>query len=1174
MKIVQAIARRKFLSSSTPAYRTNTFSGLPKGSYTAPNPVHFHIAHYTQAAQSYQPIIVKVPSLKGHFAKASGMYQSKHQPQVTINIANTHSISLNLSLKTIQEFIYPFAQALHLLKGPEASKSCQTSHLPQQSYRKSNELFTPLLQRTSTVSVNTTYQKEEKNLTRQIASVERKILERLHDDIMSITLDDTDNDVSEELSQSDENLCSNSSRDEDKHEPFATSNGLSQNNDENNKDAVMNNCVNAKVKDIIGNCEQLSDCYNNLNIVLDNDYKNTSVEVLLDGIANLFNTDSSETKESVELIESNSIDNINSKAIENVEINYELDTNDVVTEYKGFANTEHNTEKLEINIATSAILITSEAVEDNNKNDLETAEIFENIEVERSHLLSTEINVRNEENIVMDIHNNNFNQLNENIVIIEREENFDLICNNCDVVQEVTRVNSNLFNDKNLLQGEKVNNDLIETEDEVQNSETTILDNLKSLYENIQEEHLKEHKHECENTENLSKTNIIGNSLLNNEDTGRGRKSEFENIQNATQMEVLTEISVLPTESENEMTKAQNDIEAVNENPEFENKNLAEFEKEHQILESLGEKENLSKKDCENDETSNENINKFDSIEKENIIERLDESKEQDTGFLTKKVNYIEATANDENIIDDENNINLELLFESICSKNSFLKRDNNVNNAEIEITKALTLASSKLNNAENIIEEMENETNSDNFDNLDLLHESDGLKANENDKFDNVLSEQESENTKIPTESENISTFESEPENASANFDQKSKLNEKSINSNTSHQTYTINSNSDSSKLTYTVSDVNDDFDDISGENAMKYTGDDCLTPEIKEVVNRMVELLTGYLQEQSYKIKELILFPELIQDEKNASHLCQRLQELYSEYKVNNLQMISEQKSAMRVSIYLQVTEQLKMSCFDTENDEQIKKDKMFSIAEYTSEMLDMFFNNCVSPNFTQDDVFNENSTFSSSTPDHSDNIAENTEIMSFKAKSGDDSKSEMYWFSVNKSPNVNISQEPKNIVNVDEIPLKHPSEFVDPYDIFRHESDEEIIRQYASNESFNVVDDEIAGSLKENGEICSKKKRSCKAKQSLNFQKDICDVVKENGESDKENLNSSVESLVCVANSVSFLRTANSNSSSFTQKANIFFKPSENHLECENVTQINNSDGDWLGFESAKF
>ncbi|KAJ8961405.1 hypothetical protein NQ318_014650 [Aromia moschata] len=107
-------------------YRTQSHAGFPKGSYIIPNPTHFHIVRQSQIAKM-RPTIVTIHNTSSNYI-FNHPYRS--QSKVTINLGNTHSVSVNIPLEVATGFIYPFVAALRQHSGPILNnQGSQTSYM-------------------------------------------------------------------------------------------------------------------------------------------------------------------------------------------------------------------------------------------------------------------------------------------------------------------------------------------------------------------------------------------------------------------------------------------------------------------------------------------------------------------------------------------------------------------------------------------------------------------------------------------------------------------------------------------------------------------------------------------------------------------------------------------------------------------------------------------------------------------------------------------------------------------------------------------------------------------------------------------------------------------------------------------------------------------------------------
>nr|CAH7728477.1 unnamed protein product [Callosobruchus chinensis] len=134
-----------------PFYRTHSHAGFPKGSYSIPNPKHFHIARQTQIAVR-KPIIVTIRpqnASSNHLFNHGG---TTRRSTVTLNLGNPHSVTLDIPMDTLRGFILPFANALNLRNVPTvlSSTSSQTAymnnfeHVPPTAEELNHVHYTPI----------------------------------------------------------------------------------------------------------------------------------------------------------------------------------------------------------------------------------------------------------------------------------------------------------------------------------------------------------------------------------------------------------------------------------------------------------------------------------------------------------------------------------------------------------------------------------------------------------------------------------------------------------------------------------------------------------------------------------------------------------------------------------------------------------------------------------------------------------------------------------------------------------------------------------------------------------------------------------------------------------------------------------------------------------------------
>lgn len=183
MKVVRAYKKPAGVRNY---YRTTSFSGFPKGSYLLPNPRHFHVAHYTNINRPMRPQIINLisggrySSFNPNVPHISHNWSNSVRPTVTINIANSRTITLDISMQTLREFIYPFAAALNINNLPDCkSTSCQTSYHIDQNVSITEITNGNCIQEDQEISTNSDTSCEP------ISEFELQILETMHNSIFS-----------------------------------------------------------------------------------------------------------------------------------------------------------------------------------------------------------------------------------------------------------------------------------------------------------------------------------------------------------------------------------------------------------------------------------------------------------------------------------------------------------------------------------------------------------------------------------------------------------------------------------------------------------------------------------------------------------------------------------------------------------------------------------------------------------------------------------------------------------------------------------------------------------------------------------------------------------------------------------------------------------------------------
>ncbi|KAL3277414.1 hypothetical protein HHI36_012762 [Cryptolaemus montrouzieri] len=169
-------------------YRTNSHSGLPKGSYLVPNPLHFHIVQKKQISMLRKPRLTTVTpfNCSSGYLFNHNRLRTNSEPVVIVDFGNSHTVSLKIPIQIIKGFILPFANALNITSVPTLNtKSSQTTYMnnfqrvgPNLSELENN--YTPLLiedpkPQKSTVDITTSF--------------EAQILQKMHDRIMDISID-------------------------------------------------------------------------------------------------------------------------------------------------------------------------------------------------------------------------------------------------------------------------------------------------------------------------------------------------------------------------------------------------------------------------------------------------------------------------------------------------------------------------------------------------------------------------------------------------------------------------------------------------------------------------------------------------------------------------------------------------------------------------------------------------------------------------------------------------------------------------------------------------------------------------------------------------------------------------------------------------------------------------
>lgn len=230
--------------------------------------------------------------------------------------------------------------------------------------------------------------------------------------------------------------------------------------------------------------------------------------------------------------------------------------------------------------------------------------------------------------------------------------------------------------------------------------------------------------------------------------------------------------------------------------------------------------------------------------------------------------------------------------------------------------------------------------------------------------------------------------------------------------------------------------------------------------------------------------------------------------------------------------------------------------------------------------------------------STPEKSSTskLSDEEEIISFQTGTSRSSASS-YWITLNKSPNRNAQCNTSLVFNVDDIPLKHPSEYVDPYAKFSEnlESFPEHTRQviFCDTKASSGYKDSNENFIAENAKETLEKRSS-----NIKNNEQLFDHMAAGDHTQVHDYISihEPEVNVVVCNSVSFFRTNTINATSYIRKSNIEFSKTEQaKRESNSLTdedsfktavwedcKIQNSlssydsdeEGNWMGFQGAKF
>lgn len=357
-------------------------------------------------------------------------------------------------------------------------------------------------------------------------------------------------------------------------------------------------------------------------------------------------------------------------------------------------------------------------------------------------------------------------------------------------------------------------------------------------------------------------------------------------------------------------------------------------------------------------------------------------------------------------------------------------------------------------------------------------------------------------------------------------------------------------------------------------------------------ERVKKLSNVVYEYLQQQCFEIREIVLFPEVLHDP-NLNKVLAKLKSMYDEFYPEELK--SEEKNELRFSISAYI-----LSCLEVDeninnvsNDSSILSilsDKIFSITEFVSDVLDNFFNliNCLvvkedsnGENFLEftKPFRDTNGNMLHSTPESPLNISENntneatasevitpqkpidvTAVTSFKKNTSKKSGAETFWISCYSSPRdlQDIERIPRSFVNVDEIPLRPP---------------EDLINVSSSDKSLYSIKEEPRCNLFKNyeDETASDDLRSPYISETV-----VEDVLAGGDGSYLRFDNAEVN--VVLHNEVQFYRISSIDNISYVKTDSIILQKSDESSDSfysiGKCSVGSEDEGDWMGYEMAKF
>ncbi|XP_023309773.1 uncharacterized protein LOC111691353 [Anoplophora glabripennis] len=349
------------------------------------------------------------------------------------------------------------------------------------------------------------------------------------------------------------------------------------------------------------------------------------------------------------------------------------------------------------------------------------------------------------------------------------------------------------------------------------------------------------------------------------------------------------------------------------------------------------------------------------------------------------------------------------------------------------------------------------------------------------------------------------------------------------------------------------------------------------CSSP-VDSCVKKIGSIIFDYLVQQCFEVKELILFPEVLHD-LNINKLLMTLKEAYEQCYGNCLNDI--EKNELRISLasyvlkLLEIDDRLKDSSQDSSS--SIVTDKIFTISEFLSDILDHFFNSLdtkIEPFLDfEKQMTGDNGEVFHSTPESkkrkNDEISNEEkgdgdcpDVTSFKKteKSG----SEIYWITLYTSPVREEQKVHKNktVVNVDDIPLKPPechNELNYSKRILSPILEEPRVNLFNSN----LHEDEceiFSDSFHQTYEILEK------SNDSDNIENDDTSTYVSFATPDSN---------LIISNEVNFCRIQTLTADPYVQVKEAGFKQKYSDSDNkENEKPYDDVEGNWMGFEGAKF